>query len=566
MNHPNLPEHPAQAADSPSLDASFGDILSEFERSAQREASPGETLTGRIISMTDQWVFVDIGRKHEGILAAEDLRALPGEIKAGDTIAVALTGRQQEGYVELSTVKVKRPKDWSSLENAFAEQTPVAGIVSEVIKGGLRVDVGVRAFLPASRSGVKDAAKMEQLVGQEIRCRVIQLDTTKEDVVLDRRVVLEEEEAETRRKVFEQLTEGRVVAGKVRSLTDFGAFVDLGGVDGLLHVGDMSWGRVTKPSDVLSVGEEIQVKILKADPASGRISLSRKQLLTDPWTVVADKYKQGDRVRGTVVRLVDFGAFVELEPGLEGLIHLSELSWSKKVRKPADVLKTGEAVEVLVLGVNPEQRRISLGLKQTLGDPWEDAVKRFPVGSVVEGPIANLANFGAFVDLGDGIEGMIHIGDITREKRLEHPREVLAVGQKVRAEVLQIDNERRRLRLGMKQLEPTSADEYIAERSVGDTVTGRFVEVGQKDAKVELGDGVRAYCRLTSAETERQETAAEAGRPDLGALTAMLSAKWKQGTSPRASQGESARVGQVRTFRIVSLDAEKKRIEVELAG
>ncbi|MEK7755173.1 MAG: S1 RNA-binding domain-containing protein, partial [Acidobacteriota bacterium] len=357
--------------------------------------------------------------------------------------------------------------------------------------------------------------------------------------------------------------EGAVVAGTVRSLTDFGAFVDLGGVDGLLHVTDLCWTRVAKPSDVLSIGQSVEVKILKIGRDSKKISLGMKQLVPDPWSLVAEKYTVGVRVHGRVVRLADFGAFVELEPGIDGMIHVSELSWSKKIRKPSDVLKIGETVEVQILGVNAGERRIALGLKQALGDPWEDAAKRYPVGSVVEGPITSLANFGAFVALGDGIEGMIHIGDISAEKRLQHPKEMLTSGQTVRAQVLEVDKQKRRVRLGMKQLEPTSADEYIAEHKVGDTVTGRVVDAGPKSMKVELGEGVFGLCRMPEKAAGRAP-AAEESASDISSLTAMLATRWKSGAGAGVQASSSgARAGQVRSFRILALDAAQKRIDLE---
>ena len=545
--------------------SSFAEILSQFEQSHRQESG---TKKGTVVAVSSESVFVDIGLKTEGILPVDNFRDEAGNlgIQVGDIAVVTITGRNPEGYYTLSKLKVEKPKDWSSLESAFAERRIIGGVVSGVIKGGLSVDVGVRAFMPASRSGAKDAAEMEKLVGQEIQCKIIKLDVADEDVVVDRRAVLEEEEQRAKQKAFEELKEGAVMSGTVRTLTDFGAFVDLGAVDGLLHVADMSYGRVGKPSDVLKEGDSLQVKILKVDPASRRVSLGLKQLSPDPWTLAEEKFKTGDRVRGKVTRVVDFGAFVELEPGLEGLIRLADMTWSRKVRKPADVVKPGELVEALVTGVSAAGKRIGLSLKQALGDPWEDASAKMPVGTVVEGPIVSLADFGAFVELAEGVEGMIHIGDISREKRLKHPREALAVGQRVRAQVLELDRAKRRIRLGMKQLEPTSIDEYIAEHKAGDKVSGRLVELSQKRAKVELGEGVVAVCRLP-VETKPGK-GAEAAEPktDIATLTAMLSDKWKRGgASADGASQEPVRAGQVRSFRIALLDPGSKTIELELA-
>src|SRR5579872_3465800 len=388
---------------------SFGDILSQYERSHSHKAEgAARGLEGTVIAVTADSVMVDIGFKTEGIIPLADFQKAGEPVKAGDKIPVSIKGRDPEGYYELSRLKVERPKDWSSLEKAFTDKSAILGIVTAVVKGGVSVDVGVRAFMPASRSGAKDLPEMEKLIGQEIRCRIIKLDVADEDVVVDRRAVLEEEERAVKDRRYSEVKEGETVHGTVRSLTDYGAFVDIGGVDSLLHVADISWGRINKPIDVLTVGQEVEARILKVDPPKRRISLGLKQLLPHPWDLVSDKYKTGDRVHGSVTRVTDFGAFVELEKGVERLIHLSEMSWSKKVRKPADVVKPGDTVEVVILGVNQADRRISLGLKQAMGDPWADVAQKFPAGSIVEAPIVSLTKFGAFVQLAEGVEGMIH--------------------------------------------------------------------------------------------------------------------------------------------------------------
>lgn len=550
----------------PGVEDSFAEALSRFEQEHRhdRDGSP-ETRQGVVVAITGEFVVCDVGLKMEGLIPAADLRDARGELllKPGDTLPVAIRGRDPEGYYRLSVVQVERPKDWASLERAFAEKRVIAGTVTGAVKGGLSVDIGVRAFLPASRSGVREVAELESLVGREIQCRIIELDVAKEDVVVDRRSVLEEEEARRRQQLFESLQEGAVVEGTVRTLTPFGAFVDLGGVDGLLHVTDIAWGRVGKPSDVLTEGETLRVKILKIDPATRRISLGLKQLTPDPWTLAGEKYKPGDRVRGTVTRLADFGAFVEIEPGIEGLIRASEMSWSRRAVKPSEVVKPGDVVEAVVLEVRPAERRLALGLKQALGDPWEEIDSRHPAGSVVEGTVMSLTAFGAFVEVEPGVEGMIHIGDIVRDRRLKHPKEVLQPGQRVRAMVLEADRARRRLRLGMKQLEPTTVDEYIAEHRSGDVVTGRLVEVAGGTATVELGDGVQAVCRIPPESAE--ESGAPAGAADVETLSAMLAAKWKHGRVP-AGRKEPLRSGQIRSFRILHLDPDSKKIEVELAG
>jgi small subunit ribosomal protein S1 len=378
--------------------------------------------------------------------------------------------------------------------------------------------------------------------------------------------VLEEEERAAKDRRYTEVKEGETVNGTVRSLTDYGAFVDIGGVDALLHVADISWGRVNKPADVLTVGQQLEARVLKVDPAKKRISLGMKQLQPHPWEVAGEKYKVGERVQGSVTRVADFGAFVELEKGVEGLVHLSEMSWSKKIRKPSDVVKAGDQVEVVILGVNPADRRISLGLKQALGDPWADVATRFPMGAVVEGTVISLQKFGAFVQLAEGVEGMIHVGDISAEKRINHPQDVLKMNQVVKAQVLEIDGEKRRLRLGMKQLVPTSLDEYITEHKEGDTVTGRMTDISGGRARVELGEGVQATCRMPSSEAQEEAPEAAVSSADLSSLTSMLAAKWKGGASSGGGKREAARAGQVRTFRIVKLDAASKKIELELVS
>ena len=374
MSNPLLPE----SQPTPESNESFGDLLTQFERShSHRTAEGGKQLEGTVIAVSAEAVIVDIGYKSEGLLPLTAF-ATGEEVKPGDKLAVSVKGRDADGYYELSRFRTALPKDWTALERAFAEKTTIMGTVTAVIKGGLSVDVGVRAFMPASRSGTREAGELEKLVGEEIRCRIIKLDVADEDVVVDRRVVLEEEERSVKERRYSEVKEGDTVHGEVRSLTDYGAFIDLGGVDGLLHVGDIAWGRVNKPGDVLTVGQQVEARVLKIEPEKRRISLGMKQLQPHPWDSLADRYKVGERVTATVTRVTDFGAFVELEPGIEGLIHVSEMSWVKRVKKASDAVKTGETVEVVILGIDVAERRISLGLKQTLGDPWANVPQKFP--------------------------------------------------------------------------------------------------------------------------------------------------------------------------------------------
>jgi small subunit ribosomal protein S1 len=562
MSDPQTPNSQSPESQSAESAQSFGDILSQFQKTHTHRAQGGQQLEGTVIAVTDEAVFFDIGYKSEGILP---VTALQGEtLKPGDKAMVTVKGRDLDGYYELSRFKVERPMDWSALEKAFADKSPILGTVTAAVKGGFSVDMGVRAFMPASRSGVREASEMENLVGQEIRCRIIKLDVADEDVVVDRRVVAEEEERAARERMYGQIKEGDTVTGTVRSLMDYGAFVDLGGVDALLHVGDISWGRIHKPADVVSVGQQLEVKVLKLanEGDKRRISVGLKQLQPHPWDAVAEKYKVGDRVRGTVSKLMDFGAFVELEPGIEGLIHISEMSWAKsKIRKASDVVKPGEIVEAIILGINSAEHRISLGLKQALGDPWVDVPQRYPIGSEVQGPITSLMKFGAFMQLSEGVEGLIHVSEITAERRISQPAEVLRVGKMVKALVIGVDSEKRQMKLSMKQLVPTGLEEYLAEHKEGDVVTGRLID--ESGTRVELGEGIHASCKAGSAASTTAAASAPA-KADLSSLSSMLEARWKTGAGAPV-KSEAARAGQVRSFRIARLDRPAKKIEVELA-
>ena len=550
----------------PESNESFDQLLSQYEQShARLREDGGKQLEGTVVAVTADSVLLDIGYKSEGILPLAEFQSKGEDVKPGDKLLVSVKGRDADGYYELSRTKISRPKDWSALEKAFAERATIVGTVTGVVKGGLSVDVGVRAFMPASRSGTRDAAELEKMVGQEIRCRITKLDVTEEDVVVDRRALAEEEERAGKERRYAEVKEGDTVNGTVRSLTEYGAFVDLGGVDGLLHVSDIAWSRINKPEDVLTVGQEIEAKVLKVDTEKQRISLGMKQLLPHPWDSVPEKYKTGDRVRGAVSRIADFGAFVELEPGVEGLVHISEMSWAKKVRTPSDLVKPGEVVEVVILGINLGERRISLGIKQALGDPWANAAQKFVVGSAMEGTVTSLPKFGAFVQLSEGVEGMIHVSEISAEKRINHPQEVLKVGQTVKAQVIAVDPEKRLIRLSMKQLVPTSLDEYLSEHKAGDLVTGRLTEVAGGIARVELGEGVFATCPITSGAKPPAQDASSDSKADVSSLGSMLMARWKGSGGGTASKPEAARAGQIRSFRITVLDPEAKKIELELA-
>ena len=553
------PETPAESTES------FGELLSQFEQTHKHKSEDGaRQLEGVVVSVTADAVLLDIGYKIEGALPRSLFKDNADAVAIGDKFPVSIKGRTEEGYYDLTLMRLAAVTDWASLEAAFAQKSAIVGTVTALIKGGFSVDVGVRAFMPASRSGVREASEMEKLVGQEITCRITKLDSTEEDVVVDRRAIMEEQALAAQADRYGAIKEGVVVSGQVRSLATYGAFVDLGGIDGLLHVSDIAWSRVTNPEDVLSVGQQIEVKVLKIDAASKRISLGLKQLQPEPWDTATERYAAGQRITGTVSRLTDFGAFVELEPGIEGLIHVSEMSWVKKVHKPSDILKQGDTVDAIILSISPAERRMALGLKQALGDPWLEVPNKFPVGSAIEGPVARITKFGAFVQIAEGIEGLVHISEISADKRINHPEDVLRVGQPVKAQVLAIDTEKRQIKLSMKQLVPTGFDEYLDEHKVGDVVSGRIVDQSPERMIVELGQGIRTTCSVAAT---APAAAAPSAAPalDLSSLTSMLQSRWKGDTKPAAAKPADLRVGQISSFRIAALDREAKTLELETA-
>jgi small subunit ribosomal protein S1 len=571
----------SQSEAEPEPTESFAEMLSAFDREHTHRAESRQLL-GTVISLSADQVILDIGYKMEGVLPRSAFENNAESVHPGDAFPVSITGRNEEGYYDLSRFRVAQPRDWSGLERAFAEKIAVSGTVTELVKGGLSVDIGVRAFMPASRSGTRDAAELEALVGQPITCRITKLDVADENVVVDRRVVLEEQARGALNERRAALKEGDTVTGTVRTLMSYGAFVEIEpGLDGLLHISDISRARVAKAEDVLSVGEQLTLRVLKIVPGTGKISLGLKQLQPEPWETAGERYVTGQRVSGSVTRLSDFGAFVEIEPGLEGLIHISEMAWDRKVRHPSDLLRQGDRVDAVVLSVKPppasDAGRISLGLKQTLADPWLEVERKFPVGSQIEGPVTKIMNFGAFVQIAPGIDGLVHVSEIVADRRINHPRDVLREGQRVKALVLAIDSEKRQIKLSMKQLIPTSIDEYIAEHKVGDRVSGRVVELTASGAVVELGEGIHAALHAKKAGTagapaaEAAKTSAApsteaAAVPDLSQLSSMLKDRWKGNAPSPTAAPEPLAESQIRTFKIVKLDADAKKIEVELAA
>lgn len=573
---PAMPAMPAMPAAGEDFDDDDIEIPDEDELEAMmtspaqpEEELAGGVLQGTIVSTRGDGVFVDVGDKAEAFLAYPSSRGSEKpDWNPGDSIEVVVSGRSAEGYIELQSTAAQRPSEFYQLEGAFESGSVLVGKVLEIVKGGLAIDVGgARGFLPASRSGERDQESLEALVGQEIRFRIAQLDIEDRNVVLDRRSIVDEDRREQRRSVVEGLSVGDVVKGVVRNIRDFGAFVDIGGVDALLHISDISWARVDNVSSELKLGDELDVKVLRIAEEGRRIAVGRKQLEDDPWTAVAEKFAVGDRVKGIVTRLKDFGAFVELVPGAEGLIHVSEMSWARRIQHPSDVLSVGEAVEAVILDLNAGKRRAALGLKQALGDPWEQLEKDHPVGSVVEGTVRKTTNFGAFVEVVEGVEGLLHVSDITSERRLNHPNEIVKTGQAVNVKILEIDRAKRRLKLGMKQLEPTDVDKYVEAVTVGDTVSGRVLSVGDGQIEVELDEGVRGTCKIAAPAPSvdaGEAPAADAEGADVSSLTARLEAAWKGDAGGSAEDSNEMQTGELRSFKITNVDAATGAIELEL--
>jgi small subunit ribosomal protein S1 len=483
----------------------FSRMLDIYDNSF-RNIAEGEVMKGTVLKVTPSEVIVDIGYKSEGIIGVDEFLDERGEVtvQPGDTVDVLLERTEdRDGYVVLSREKAEKMKIWDEVEKAYAERKVVVGRVIERIKGGLAVDIGVRAFLPGSQIDVRPVRNLDALRGQDLRMRVIKVNKKRGNIVLSRKVLLEEENAEKKKHTLHTLAEGKVLKGTVKNITDYGAFIDLGGIDGLLHITDMSWGRVGHPSELFKVNDEIDVIVLKYDPATERVSLGHKQLVNDPWSNVSDRYPVGARMSGKVVSLTDYGAFIELEPGVEGLIHVSEMSWSKRVKHPSKILNVGDSVDAMVLGVDATARRISLGLKQVETNPWHELADKYPVGSRIVGKVRNLTEFGAFVEVEDDIDGLIHISDMSWSKRIKHPSEVLKKGDKVDAMVLNIDAENQRLSLGLKQLATDIWDDFFSRHHLGQTVEGKVVRVTTFGAFVELDEGIEGLIHVSELDDQK---------------------------------------------------------------
>jgi small subunit ribosomal protein S1 len=487
----------------------FAAALESFDREQAAEAAAqafddSAIVSGTVIKITDKHVVVDVGMKSEGLIPIEQVVDHTGQPKLhpGDAVEVVIEREEPEGGYLLSYDKAQRLRVWDTVEKAHNEKTPLTGTVVGRVKGGLTVDVGIKAFLPGSQLELRPVRNLDAYIGQPIQVRVIKLNKKRGNVVVSRKEILEEEQAERRSHTLEHLEEGAVLTGTVKNLTDYGAFVDLGGIDGLLHITDMSWGRLTHPRDLVNVGDEIQVKVLKFDKEKQRVSLGFKQLTPDPWLDAAERYPIGARVRGRILSVTDYGAFVELEQGIEGLVHVSEMTWSKRMKHPSKIVKPGDEVETVILAVNPGDRRISLGMKQLLDNPWEHLADKYPTGATVEGRVRNLTDFGAFIEIEDGIDGLVHVSNLSWTKRVKHPSEVLKKGEKVRAVVLGVEPENRRLSLGIKQLQPDVWETFFSQHRVGDVVHGKVLRTAQFGAFVEVAEGVEGLCHVSESTDE----------------------------------------------------------------
>ena len=480
-----------EESEAASAEENYEQMLADYGQ--MDTTSDGEVLIGHVISIGEYNVIVDIGQKTEGAVPRDQFLT---ELQPGEQIEVVIDrpGTSPEGFLHLSHEKVRRIRHWDALEQAMNENFLVSGHVLAKVKGGLSIDVGVRAFMPASQIDLRPTHNLDPFVGTDIPVRILKLNRRKGNVVVSRRAAIEEEVVAKRSAAIENIFEGAVLEGTVKNLTDYGAFVDLGGIDGLLHISDMSYGRVNHPSDVVASGQPVTVRVLRFDRDKGRISLGIKQLFADPWETAVERYVIGSSVSGRVVSVTDYGAFIEIEAGVEGLIHISEMTWSRRMKHPGKVVKPGDMVDAIVLDIRPQDKRVSLGLKQLEADPWTTLGERYSIGSVVEGRVRKLTDFGAFIEIEEGIDGLVHVSDMSWTKHVKHPSELLKKGQMVQAAILQIDSGHRRLSLGIKQLEPDSWESFFNSHLVNDLVTGKVVRSANFGVFVELAPGVEGLC------------------------------------------------------------------------
>ena len=529
----------------------------EMEQLMEQYAAPhqapaeGEIESGQVVAVTDLGVVVNLGGKTEGLIPAQEFAELDGPfpLQPGQPVEVQRTGDRKDGYVLLSYQRVRRRRAWGRIEEAYRNKTDITGKVVDHIKGGLVVDIGVRAFLPASQADTHPVRDLVEWKDRELAVRVLKMNRKRGNVVVSRRAILDEQVQAQRQAMLESMAEGQTVRGVVKNVTGYGAFVDLGGIDGLLHITDMSWGRVASPLDAVRPGEEVEVKILKYDREKGRISLGRKQLLPDPWASVVERYVVGTKLTGKIMGLTDYGAFVELEPGIEGLVHVSEMSWSKRKQHPSKIVKVGDDVEVSVLGVDSNERRISLGMKQAQSDPWQQLAEKYPVGTVVSGKIRNLTEFGAFLEIEEGFDGLIHVSDISWTGRVKNPADVYKKGDAVEAKVLKIDPASRRVSLGVKQVNDIWST-WFEKHKVGDLIRGRVSRVTTFGAFVEIADGIEGLCHISEIEERRP-------KGDKAQTVA---------PRPGARPGGLLDPGREYEFKIVKISADQHKIGLSYRG
>ncbi len=507
IEHSNVSDTVEGAADSGEASTeSNAEMEKLMEQYAVPQQSPaeGEIESGQVVAITDLGVVVNLGGKTEGLIPAQEFAELDGPfpLVVGEPVEIQRTGERKEGMVLLSYQRVRRRRAWGKIEEAYRTKADITGKIVDSIKGGLVVDIGVRAFLPASQADLHPVRDLNEWKGRDLTVRVLKMNRKRGNIVVSRRAILDEQVASQRQSLLDNMAEGQIVRGVVKNVTGYGAFVDLGGIDGLLHITDMSWGRVESPLDAVSPGEEVEVKILKYDKEKGRVSLGRKQLLPDPWASVVERYTKGTKLSGKIMGLTDYGAFVELEPGIEGLVHVSEMSWSKRKQHPSKLVKQGDTVDVIVLGVDSNERRISLGMKQAQSDPWTVLAEKYPVGTVVNGTIRNLTEFGAFLEIEEGFDGLIHVSDISWTGRIKTPSEVYKKGDAVEAKVLKIDQATRRVSLGVKQVNDIWSS-WFEKHKVGDLVRGKVSRVTTFGAFVDLAEGIEGLCHISEIDERR---------------------------------------------------------------
>jgi len=546
-------EHPADADDQKPAADDFASALESFTTESEELESDDHVLKGTVIKLTSTHVVVDVGAKSEGMVPIAEVMDHDGKpkVQAGDEIHVVRDkGQTEEGYIKLSFQKAQKLRAWDEIEKAYTDNQPIKATVMERTKGGVTVDIlGANAFLPGSQIDLRPVRNLDAMKGQTFDVAIVKLNKKRGNVVVSRKQLLEQEQTEKRSQLLGHLEEGTILTGVVKNLTEYGAFVDLGGIDGLLHITDMSWGRLTHPRDLVNVGDQIQVKVLKFDNDKQRVSLGFKQLTPDPWLDAEHRYPVGAHVNGRVISVTDYGAFVELEQGIEGLVHVSEMTWSKRAKHPSKLVGVNDQVECVVLNVNPTERRISLGMRQLAANPWDSLIEKYPVGATVEGRVRNLTDFGAFIEIEEGIDGLVHVSNLSWTKRVKHPSEVLKKGDRVKAIVLAIDSEKRRLSLGVKQLQPDVWESFFAQHRVGDIVHGKVLRVAAFGAFVEIAEGIEGLCHNSEAvDGNGQQIHLEPGLEHDFKIIKMSPEEKKVGLSIRAV-GEEASRSEVESYK-----------------